>query len=41
MTIPSKNASIMQNLGRYDDYNWDPPARIPDRINLTSYAAAQ
>ena len=41
MTIPTKNASIMKNLGRYDDYSWEPPARIPDRINLTTYAAAQ
>jgi linoleate 10R-lipoxygenase len=41
MTIPTKNASIMKDLGRYDDYSWEPPARIPDRINLTTYAAAQ
>ena len=41
MTIPSKSASIMKNLGRYDDYSWDAPARIPDRINLLSYDAAQ
>jgi linoleate 10R-lipoxygenase len=41
MTTPTKSASIMKNLGRYDDYSWEPPARIPDRINLTSYAAAQ
>lgn len=31
----------MKNLGRYNDYSWDTPARIPDRINLGSYEAAQ
>ena len=41
MTTPTKNASTMKRLGRYDDYSWEPPARIPDRINLVSYAAAQ
>ena len=41
MTTPTKNASIMKKLGRYNNYSWEPPARIPDRINLVSYAAAQ
>lgn len=41
MATPTKNASIMKNLGRYDDYSWDSPARIPDRVNLTSYGGAQ
>ena len=41
MATPTKNASIMKNLGRYDDYSWDSPAQIPDRINLTSYSGAQ
>jgi linoleate 10R-lipoxygenase len=41
MTTPTKNASIMKELGRYNNYSWEPPARIPERINLVSYAAAQ
>ena len=40
MTIPSENRKIMRSLGREDDYSWDRPARIPSRINLTSYKAA-
>jgi linoleate 10R-lipoxygenase len=41
MTIPSENAVIMKNLGRYHDYSFDKPTRIPPRINLTSYVGAK
>lgn len=41
MTIPEENAKIMQNLGRYSDYNYDKPQYIPERINLTSYKNAK
>jgi linoleate 10R-lipoxygenase len=41
MTIPSENKVIMKDLGREADYNWDRPAFIPPRVNLTSYEAAK
>ena len=41
MTIPSENLKIMKNLGRVDNYTWDKPARIPARVNLTSYSGAK
>ena len=41
MTIPSENRKILQTLGREQDYSWDRPALIPDRINLTSYEGAK
>jgi linoleate 10R-lipoxygenase len=41
MTIPSENAVIMKDLGRYHDYGWEKPVRIPPRINLTSYVGAK
>ena len=41
MTIPSENRKILRNLGREDDYLWDRPARIPPRVNLTSYVGAK
>jgi linoleate 10R-lipoxygenase len=41
MTIPGENAVIMKHLGRYHDYSWEKPARIPPRINLTSYVGAK
>lgn len=41
MTIPSENAVIMKDLGRYHDFSWETPARIPPRINLTSYVGAK
>ena len=31
----------MEKLGRKQDYSWDVPTKIPERINLTSYDAAQ
>jgi linoleate 10R-lipoxygenase len=41
MTIPSESAVIMKDLGRSHDYSWDKPARIPPRVNLTSYVGAK
>jgi linoleate 10R-lipoxygenase len=41
MTIPSENANIMKNLGRYNDYSWGRPEYIPERINLVSYNSAK
>ncbi|KAL2422066.1 Linoleate 10R-lipoxygenase [Exophiala dermatitidis] len=41
MTIPSANAKIMKTLGRYQDYDWNPPAYMPTRVNLTSYQSAK
>jgi hypothetical protein len=37
LTIPSENKKIMQSLGRSDDYSWERPARIPEKINVASY----
>lgn len=31
----------MESLGREDDYSWDKPARIPPRVNFTSYVGAK
>ncbi|OQU97287.1 hypothetical protein CLAIMM_03240 [Cladophialophora immunda] len=41
MTIPSENAKIMKNLGRFEDYDWSIPEYIPTRVNLTSYQSAK
>jgi linoleate 10R-lipoxygenase len=41
MTIPTENAVIMKDLGRYHDYSWDKPTRISPRLNLTSYMGAK
>lgn len=41
MTIPSENRKIMATLGREDQYSWDKPARIPPRVNFTSYVGAK
>ncbi|EXJ92751.1 prostaglandin-endoperoxide synthase 1 [Capronia epimyces CBS 606.96] len=41
MTIPSENAKIMKDLGRYHDYDWSTPAYIPSRVDLTSYQSAK
>ena len=41
MTVPSENRKIMRSLGREDHYNYDRPAFIPPRINLTSYIGAK
>ena len=41
MTIPSENHKIMTTLGRVNDYSWDRPKRIPQRVDITSYAGAK
>lgn len=41
MTIPSENRKIMATLGREDQYSWDKPARIPPRVDFTSYVGAK
>lgn len=41
MTIPSENLKILKSLGRDKQYNFDRPAPIPPRINLTSYIGAK
>ncbi|KAH0846113.1 hypothetical protein AYO21_10106 [Fonsecaea monophora] len=41
MTIPSENAKIMKNLGRFEDYDWSTPEFIPPRVTLTSYESAK
>jgi linoleate 10R-lipoxygenase len=41
MIILSENVKIMQDLGRYHDYDWSTPAYIPIRVNLTSYQSAK
>lgn len=37
----SENKKILRDLGREDHYSWDRPARIPPRVNFTSYKAAK
>ncbi|KKY29272.1 putative fatty acid oxygenase [Phaeomoniella chlamydospora] len=41
MTIPSENEKIMRDLGRWAHYNYERPALIEPRINLTSLAGAK
>jgi linoleate 10R-lipoxygenase len=41
MTVPSENANIMHQLGRYEDYNWEKPQFIPEMLHLTTYASAK
>ena len=41
MTVPDENRKIMQSLGREDDYDYDRPAFIKPRVNLTSFKGAQ
>ena len=41
MTIPSENRKIMKSLGRESHFNYDRPALIPPRVNLTSYLGAR
>lgn len=37
MTIPSENRKIMTDLGREQDYSYDPPQYTPPRINLQTH----
>jgi linoleate 10R-lipoxygenase len=41
MTVPSENRKIMRDLGRETHYSYERPARIPPRVDLTSYIAAK
>ena len=41
MTIPSENKKILTNLGRVSHFNFDRPALMPPRVNVTSYAAVR
>lgn len=41
MTVPGENAKIMRSLDRYEDYDWDTPSYIPQRLNISSYQNAQ
>lgn len=41
MTIPTENRVIMKDLGRENDYSYDPPSFTPSRVNLTSHQAAK
>jgi linoleate 10R-lipoxygenase len=41
MTIPTENAVIMKDLGRYDDYSWEKPNGSAPRLNITSYVGAK
>ncbi|KAE8145267.1 heme peroxidase, partial [Aspergillus avenaceus] len=38
MTVPSENQEIMRDLGREQDYSWDPPAYTPARTEIFDYA---
>lgn len=37
----SENRKILRNLGREDQYTWERPARMPQRVDFTSYKAAK
>lgn len=39
-TVPSETKRIMTNLGRLDDFDYERPAFIPERINVTTYGGA-
>ena len=39
--MPSETKKILTNLGRVQDFNFDRPTAIPQRINITSYGGAQ
>ena len=41
MTIPSENAKIMKDLGRFQDYSFEKPEYIVPRVNLTTYESAK
>ena len=41
MTVPDENRKVMQSLGREDDYDYNRPAPIKPRVNLTSFQGAQ
>ena len=37
----SENRKILRSLGREDQYTWERPARMPQRVEFTSYKAAK
>ncbi|KAG9234558.1 heme peroxidase [Amylocarpus encephaloides] len=39
LVIPSENKNIMTKLNRVDEFSWNRPTRIPQRINVVSYNA--
>ncbi|RYP35414.1 hypothetical protein DL767_003821 [Monosporascus sp. MG133] len=41
MCVPSETKRILTNLGRVQNFNFDRPAPIPQRINVTTYGGAQ
>ncbi|KAJ5887878.1 hypothetical protein N7495_007919 [Penicillium taxi] len=41
MTIPSENRVIMKNLGREQDYSYEPPSFTPSRVDLVSHQSAK
>ncbi|KAF2433982.1 heme peroxidase [Tothia fuscella] len=41
MTIPGEMAIVMKTLGRYNQYNWDKPGKLPDTQVAFSYAACK
>jgi hypothetical protein len=41
MTVPSENKKILTQLGRVDHFNFDKPALMPPRVNVSSYAAVK
>ncbi|CAJ2503004.1 Uu.00g103980.m01.CDS01 [Anthostomella pinea] len=41
MVVPSETKEILTNLGRVQDFNYDRPSFIPERVNITTYGGAQ
>jgi linoleate 8R-lipoxygenase/9,12-octadecadienoate 8-hydroperoxide 8R-isomerase len=41
MTIPSEMKIVMKTLGRYDQFNWEKPSKLPDTQVAFSYAACK
>ncbi|KAH9885692.1 linoleate diol synthase [Xylariomycetidae sp. FL2044] len=41
MVVPSETKKILTDLGRVQDFNFDRPAFIPERINITTYGGAR
>ncbi|KAL0938207.1 linoleate diol synthase [Colletotrichum truncatum] len=41
MVIPSENQKILHDLGRYEQFDYSKPQRMPKRVNIQSYRGAQ
>ncbi len=41
MVIPSENHKILTNIGKVDQFDFERPTRIPQRVNITSYGGAK